>query len=216
MRMGKRKIGFFSVIYGLLGIFLAAVCIFLALSNQNASPVLVEQPQAAMDRVHAMLDGLCAGDFDTVSGCLYGKPDLGLDREAEDPVGQMFWDAMTQSFSYEVVGQFHATDSGVALDVTVSALDLSSVTVNLRDRARTLMEQRISEAEDTDEIYDENNDYREEFVMDALYNAARDALEQDARQVTWDLTLNLIYENGQWWVMPEQDLLRAISGGILK
>lgn len=216
MRMRKRKIGLFSILYGLLGIFLAAVCIILALSNRNASPVLVEQPQAAMDRVHTMMDSLCAGDYDTVSGCLYGQPNLGLDREAEDPVGQLFWEAMTHSFSYEVVGEFHATDSGVALDVTVSALDLGSVTVNLRDRARTLMEQRISEAEDTDEIYDENNEYREEFVMDALYAAARDALDQDAKQVTWNLTLNLIYENGQWWIMPEQDLLRAISGGILK
>lgn len=215
MKIRKRKIGFFSGVYGALGAFLAAVCIFLALMNMQASPVLLKQPQEAMDQVNTMMEALCAGDYDTVSQCLYGKPNLGLDREAEDPVGQMFWNALEESFSYEVHGQFHATDSGVALNASISALDLDSVTANLRERARTIMEKRISEAEDTDEIYDTNNEYREEFVMDALYNAAREALEQDARQTTWEMTLNLVYENGQWWIMPEQTLLRAISGGIL-
>jgi hypothetical protein len=212
----KRKTGFFSVIYALLGTALAVACVYLALTNRNASPVLVEQPQAAMDQVQTMLDALCAGEYDTVSACLYGQPNLGLDREAEDPVGKLFWDALAQSFSYELGEQFHATDSGVAVDVTISAMELGSVTANLRERARTMMEQRIAQAENPEDIYDANNEYREEFVMESLYAAARDALAQDARQVSWDLTLNLVYENGQWWIMPEQALLQAISGGILK
>lgn len=216
MRIRKRKIGLFSAVYGALGAFLAVVCVCMALMNKNAGPVLLQQPQAAREQVNAMLDALCAGEYDTVSACLYGQPSLGLDREAEDPVGRLFWEALTRSFSYELAEEFHATDSGVALDVTISALDLSSVTENLRDRAQEKMEQRIDQAEDTDEIYDENNDYREEFVLEALYEAAQEALEQDARHTSWQLTLNLVYENGQWWIMPEQDLLRAISGGVLK
>jgi hypothetical protein len=216
MRIRKRKIGFFSVIYGIAGLFLAVACVFLALQNRNASPVLVQQPQAAMDQVHTMLDALCAGDYDTVSGCLYGQPNLGMDREAEDPVGRLFWDALADSFSYEAGTEFRATDSGVSLDVTVSAMNLGSVTENLKERATTIMEQRIAQAQDVDEIYDEHNEYREEFVLDALFTAAKEALKRDARQTSWDLTLNLVYENGQWWIMPEQALLRAISGGILK
>ena len=50
----------------------------------------------------------------------------------------------------------------------------------------------------------------------AIEENIRRHLEQDAKQTSWELTLNLVYENGQWWIMPEQDLLRAISGGILK
>ena len=216
MRVRKRKIGFFSLIYGALGLFLAVSCVVLALLNMNARPVLVRQPQAAMTQVQTMLDALCAGDPDTVSDCLYGQPALGLDREAADPVGKLFWEAVTGSFSYEMGQQFHATDSGVALDVSIRALDLNSVTKNLRDRARGLMEDRIAQAEDPHEIYDEHNEYREEFVMDSLYQAAQDALAQDAEYITWKLTLNLVYENGQWWIMPEQELLQAISAGILK
>lgn len=213
--MEKRKIGFFSAIFGLLGICLAVAGVVLALNNQDAGPVLVEQPAAAMDRVEEMMDALCAGDYAAVSSCLYGNPDLGLDREAEGEVAQLFWDALAQSFTCEIRSDFHATNSGVALDVMISAMDIDSVTVNLRERAQTRMEQRLEETEDLSLVYDENHEYREEFVMDALLDAARDALEQDARTISWELTLNLIYENGQWWIMPENALLEAISGGIL-
>lgn len=213
--MEKRKIGFFSAIFGLLGICLAVAGVVLALGNRNAGPVLVEQPEAAMDRVEAMMDALCAGDYAAVSGCLYGNPDLGLDREAEGQVAQLFWDALEESFTYQIQSDFHATNSGVALDVVISAMDIDSVTVNLRQRAQTKMEQRLEQTDDLSLVYDENHEYREEFVMDALLDAAQDALEQDAQMISWELTLNLIYENGQWWIMPENALLEAISGGIL-
>jgi len=215
MKTTKRKSGFFSAVFGILGLLLAAAGVFLALSNREASPILAKQPESAGTQVQTMLDALCAGEYGTVSGCLYGTPDLGMEGQAADPVGQLLWEALGDSFVYEIPGDFHATDSGVALDVTISAMDMGSVTANLRQRARTVMEQRIEAAEDMSEIYDENNDYREEFVMDSLYTAAREALAQDAKTVTWDLTLNLIYENGQWWIMPEPELLKALSGGIL-
>ena len=210
-----RKVRFFSAIYALLGILAAAAGVFLALSNMFAGPALVEEPKAARERVESMLDAVCAQDYNTVSASLHGQPNLGLDREAADPVGQLFWDAVSASFSWESRGEFYATDSGVALDVTISAIELNSLTENLRTRAQSLLEERVKNAEDTSEIYDENNEYRTEFVMAVLEDAARDALEQDARTTSWDLTLNLLYENGQWWIVPEQELLEAISGGIL-
>lgn len=216
MNMKKRKIGFFSGIFGVLGISFAALGIFLALTNTSTEPVLVEQPQAAMDRVETMLDALCEGDYGTVTGCLYGTPGLGLDRLPQDPVGQLFWQALTDSYTYALQGDFHATDSGVAVKATISVMDLNSVTVNLRERAQNLLEQRIAQAEDTSEIYDSNNEYREDFVMGALYDAALAALEEDAKTISWDVTLNLIYKDDQWWIMPEQELLQAISGGVLK
>ncbi len=216
MRNRKRNIGFFSGIFGLMGLGLAVFGVWLALSNQNVGPVLKEQPEAARNQVVTMLDALCAGDYETVSGCLYGNPGLGMDREAQDEVGRLFWDALADSFSYEIRSDFHATDSGVAMDILISAMDIDSVTINLRQRAQTLLEQRIGQAKDTSEIYDENNEYREDFVMDALYDAAREALAEDATDVSWEITLNLIYQDGQWWIMPEAKLLQAISGGILK
>ena len=41
-----------------------------------------------------------------------------------------------------------------------------------------------------------------------------DALREDARTREQDLTLNLVYKQGRWWVAMDQALLSAISGGI--
>lgn len=209
------KLRFFSVVFGLLGACAAVAGIWLALNNRDASPVLVEQPAAAKNQVVTMLDALCARDYDAVSATLYGNPELGLGRGAKDPVGEMMWAAFADSVRYELAGEFYVTDSGVAQNVIITGLELKSMTENLRTRSQNLLEQRVKEAEDTSDIYDENNEYREEFVMAVLYDAAQDALREDARTTVWELPLNLIYENGQWWIMPEDALLEAISGGIL-
>ena len=216
MKNKKRKIGFFSAVFGLLGLAITVGTVYLALNNRTAAPLLMEQPEAARNQVVTMLDALCAGEYDTVSACLYGNPGLGMDREIQDEVGRLFWDALMDSFSYEIHSDFHATDSGVAMDIQITALDIDSVTVNLRQRTQNLLEERIAQAENTSDIYDENNDFREDFVMAALYDAACDALEEDADTVSWEITLNLVYGDGQWWIVPEQELLQAISGGILK
>ena len=121
---------------------------------------------------------------------------------------------------------FHSVDSpdvlegeqdeqGLAQDVSISCMDVTSVTVNLKERSQTLLEQRVAEAVDVSEIYDENNDYREDFVMAVLRDAVEDALEEDARMMTMELTVNLSYQDGKWWVVADEALLDAISGGIL-
>ena len=81
--------------------------------------------------------------------------------------------------------------------------------------SQSLLEQRVAEAEDVTQIYDENNDYREDFVMDVLYDAAKMALEQDGEVVELDITMDLVYGEDRWLVIPSEELLRAISGGIL-
>lgn len=191
----------------------AAVC--LSFTSLNASPVLLSPPDEAEAQVTAMMDAVCQADYDRASEYLYGTPALGVDREAADEVGALLWDAYTDSISYELVGDCYATDNGLAQNVKITSLDVTTVTAVLRERSQTLLEERVAEAKDTKEIYDEDNEYREEFVMDVLYDAAEEALEQDASEMTVALTLNLTYQDGQWWIVADNELLDAISGGIL-
>jgi hypothetical protein len=65
------------------------------------------------------------------------------------------------------------------------------------------------------EIYDENNEYREDFVMNVLYDATVAVLEENAKKQTCEVTVNLSYQDGNWWVVADEALLDAISGGIL-
>ena len=43
----------------------------------------------------------------------------------------------------------------------------------------------------------------------------RQTLELDAKMITVEVTVNLVYDDGQWWIMPDKALLEAISCGVL-
>ena len=209
-----RKMRIMPLLFGILAVAAAAAALYLTVSNLNAPPVLVQVPDRALEQVDAVMDAVCAGDYQEAASHMYGNPDLGADREAADEVGRLIWDAFEESLSWESVGECFATDAGLARKVKLRSLDFDSVTENLGSRAQTLLAQKVEAAVDTSEIYDENNEYREEFVMGVLYEAAQDAIREDARYLEQEFTLNLTYRDGQWWVMPEQALISAISGGI--
>jgi hypothetical protein len=130
-------------------------------------------------------------------------------------VGVLIWEAFCDSMRYELVGECYATEDGLAQNVVFSCIDITSVTETLKDRSQDLLEQRVEEAEDLEEVYDEDLQYREDFVMDVLYDAAVAALKEDAQTITAELTVNMAYQNGQWWIIADKALLDAISGGVL-
>lgn len=204
-----------SALFTLTGIGLVAAVIFVCVSYANAKPILLSPPDAAGANVAAMMDAACSGDFDQASQYMIGTPDLGADREAQDAVGALIWAAYLNSMEYELLDNCYATDNGLAQNIRFTCLDISSVTAVLRDRSQTLLEQRVQEAEDVSEIYDENNEYREDFVMEVLYDAARKALAEDAGTVTVELTVNLRYQDGQWLIAADTALMDALFGDIL-
>lgn len=203
------------------GVFLAlALCtavlgVGLSFRSIGAAPVLVGQPVEARAQAVAVMDAICGGDYATAGSLLYGKPELGIDREPADAVGKLLWQAYVDSMEYELSGDCFATDRGVAQKVRFTCLELNSVTDGLGERAKTLLAQRVAQAEDISEIYDENMEYREDFVMQVLHDAAVQALQENAKTKTVELTLNMVYDR-QWWIKPEAELLEAISGGIGK
>ena len=204
-----------SIIFAIIGIAAAAGAVHLGLSNQTSDPVLLAPPEEAEQQVVGLMEAVCGGDFDSASTYLQGQPNLGVDREATDEVGVLIWEAFCDSMSYELVGECYAAEDGLAQNVTLTCMDITSVTAVLKERSQTLLEQRVAEAENLEDVYDEELQYREDFVMDVLYDAAVAALEEDATTVTTELTLNMSYQNGQWWIIADRDLLDAISGGIL-
>lgn len=205
----------FSVVFALVAVAAAALTIYLGMNSVDAEPVLIAPPEEAENQVVAMMDTLCDGDLDQVSQYLWGNPGLGVDRDPADEAGVLIWDAYCDSLSYELVGECYVTEAGLGQKVKLTCLDIPSVTAVLRDRSQVLLEERVAAAEDTSEIYDENYDYREDFVMTVLRDAVAQALEEDAQQKTVELTLNLSYQNEQWWIVADDALLDAISGGVL-
>lgn len=207
---------FFGLIFIMAGIVVAGFAVETTRNNLNSIPVLLAPVEEAEKRARELMDAVAQGDYATAEALILGNPKLGVDRNPSDAAGVMIWKAFVDSYQYEMVGDSFATDSGIAQKVKVSYLDIGSVTANLRQRSQTLLEERVAQAVDMDEIYDENNDYRESFVMAVLQDAVEDALNEDAKMTGTEFTLNLVYRDGRWVVASDSALMAAISGGIVK
>ena len=184
---------------------LAAAALVICLTKRGAEPVMVRYPQEAEECVGAMMDALCSGDFRQTSQYLYGTPTLGSGLGSDDEAAAQLWTAFTSSLRCTM---------GMN-PKNIFILDIGQVLQTMKTTAPLLLEQQVAQAESMDEVYDADHEYREEFLRDVMCRAAAAALET-ADTAAHTLTVNLTYHDGQWWVLPDQALLEAISGGILE
>ena len=84
----------------------------------------------------------------------------------------------------------------------------------MKQAVPALLEEQVAQAVSMDQVYDDAHEYREDFIRALLDQAAEDGLTQ-AAPVARPLTLRLVRDRGQWWVLPDQALLSAVSGGLL-
>ena len=203
-----------SKLLGLLAVLTALVTASLCASALRQPPVLVSRPREAEVLASQLMEYISQGDFDAASSVMLGKPSLGPVRDPEGTVGKLLWNGYLDSFTYEYTGSCYATDSGVAMDMQVSCIDFPSVIEDLGKRAGELLHKRVRRAEDMDEIYDEHHAYRQELVQEILNQAAKQALT-DAEPVSRPLTLYMTFDKGQWWVVPDAQLLGVLSGGTV-
>ena len=206
----------FSVFFALLGLVVALMSVWGAFTFRNAPPMLVSPSEDAVNSLHSMLDSFCKGDYANASSKIYGSPDFGMDTVPNDPMEAMIWKQFRNSFSYELLGNFVSTESGLTHQVRITCMDLDSVTDPLKELVRKLIEERIATAEEMEQIYDENNDFKETFVMNALEDAVKESLSGTISTKSFDITVSLVWRDDQWWILPSGDLLSALSGGMTK
>ena len=54
----------------------------------------------------------------------------------------------------------------------------------------------------------------QDLIDQVMNQAVEEALQQEHKTVSYDVVLDLVLRDGQWWVVPNQALLAALSGGI--
>lgn len=198
----------------MLAVVLAAVALLICLTQRNASPVLFGGTEGAENCARGMMECISRGDYAGASAYLYGTPSLGIGDQRETPAAECVWDAFVSSMECRSRGSCYATDAGVAMDFTVSGLDIPSLTRELKQRSAAVLEARVEAAENMSQVYDSNQQYREDFIQSVLEEAAREAVAA-VSPVENAVTVQLVYEGNQWWVVPDSALMTAISGGIL-
>lgn len=203
---------FFAVIFACIGVLLLIGSMGFFLLNRNAAVRVRELPQEAVAVSDSFAQALNAGDLEEAARYLYGQPDLGVENPPENVESALVWEAFRNSLVLELDGAWAVEQSALVKTGSIAALDVSAVISKLQVRTQTLLDQRIAAAESLEEIYDEQNNFREELVSQILEEALQQALSQNAELITREVTLKLVNRDGQWWVVPDQNLLKVLTG----
>lgn len=206
--MRKLFAGMF-VILGLVILMGTGVLCFRAL---NMPAKLLGTVETAQECTEQWAEAVTAGDYAAAGKRMYGQPSLETSDVSAYAVGEILWEAYQENLRLAFSGECRAMDSGIAREAKVTALDISAVMKEVKVRINPTLGTRAESAEDKNLVFDEDNAYREEFVMKTLCDVTRQILEEEPPVLQRTIMLQLVFEDGQWWILPEQELIRLLSG----
>ena len=203
---------FFACIFAGIGVLLLIGSLGFLLLNRNAPVRIGELPQEAVEVSDAFARALNEGDMEAAAQLMYGQPDLGISAVPETPESALVWDAFCGSISFGYSGELQMEQSGFVRAGSFTAMDVSAVMGKLPERTQALVDQKVAGTADLTELYDEENNFREELTSRILREALQQILAQDSQTVTREVTVRLVNRDGQWWVIPHQNLLQMLTG----
>lgn len=208
MKIAKRCL---AALLALGALAAAGFGIYTALHWWRQPPVLEQVSPAAQQQVDSFFSALESGDYALAESLILGAPSLGMDGPVEGELAGLVWKAYQDNLEFEPVGDFYATNNGIAIDYRVTKLDFDSVLETVAERAEAHMEQTIAQAKNMEEIYDSNNAFRPELIQESMLVAVESALQEDASYTQKEFTVQLIYQDGAWWIFGNKLLISAIS-----
>ena len=203
---------FFSYIFACIGAVLLLGSMGFFLWNRNAPVRILELPQEAVACSDAFVQALNEGNLEAASQLMYGQPDLGVSTVPENPETALLWESFRDSIAVELKEEWTVEQGSFVRTCSITTLDVSVVVGKLREQVQTVLDQRIASAQNLAEIYDAQNNYREELIEQVIQEALQQVMTQNAESMTRDVTLKLVNRDGHWWVVPHQNLLQILTG----
>lgn len=196
------------------GAVLSLCVLFAVIFGLNSKPRLLADPSKVMSAAEEVLDCARSGDLGSLEKMLFGEPILGDVPSRDSSAQSMIWYEYLDSIQYSLPAAPEVTDEGIFINVTVTCLDISAVTDALKDTAPDLMERKAATVGSEEEIYDADRNYRDSFVCEVLREAVSQILRKQPQTMKREITLQLVRSNGQWQVVPNEELLLLLSGFV--
>ena len=188
----------------------SVVMSFAALSRPAKA---VKPTQEANACAQSVLRALDDGDLSKVEEYFYGKPTLGLEREPATAEGKQIWNAYRDSIAVTTDGYCYGEGTNIYQTAKVTAMDITGTLSQWDKGAGELLKQKIDAAEDPAVLLDEGGDVPQT-LKDELRGQALTQALADAKTVTTRITFQLMEQDGQWWVLPDQAMLDVLSGAV--
>ena len=190
---------------------LALLLCTLAVSRGTLVAKPTGDPQEA---VSAFFDALQAGDYDAVYARMDGYSSLGLEKEPETASGRLLYAALRQSYGYTLIGDSTVDGMDARQQMQFRYLDVATLEADARAELENVIVD-LSRDREHDQVYDADNNYLASFAQEA-YARALEAVLSHAEDyyATSGVQLTLRSVDGSWRVVPDQNLLKVLSGGL--
>ena len=208
-RAGKLK-----VLWALVAVLSAFLALLLCIAGSALGTVVAKPDGDPQQTVNDFFTALGVGDYESAYRCLQNCDSLGLENSPSTESGVLVYDALRQSYSYELYGDCVTDKMTAYQQLRFDYLDLTSFEADVQEQIMPALK-KLVQSKDNDEIYDENNQYRPEITEQAYKSAVMSVLEnaQAYYSTTW-LTVELTYSDGRWLIVADPVMLKAVLGGV--
>lgn len=195
------------------GSLLLAGSVAACLGAVNRPAAFAPHTDGVRDFAQEFLDTLDRGDFAGVEKCLYGSPDLGLEKAPDTESGKQLWQAYRDSVSVEYSDYCYSKGTNIYQSAKVTALDISAAMGKLNSTAAEILKSTLETAEDPNALLNEDGTIPDTLRQQALSQALTQVLSEGTT-VTREMNVRLVKQDGQWWVVPDGALLAVLSAGL--
>ena len=196
-----------------ISVLLSAAVMLLSVIGVHMGTVYAKPSGDPRQTAVDFLDSICAGSYDTAYEYLRDYSDLGLANVPETQAAKLVYEALHQSFSYELTGECSVNKLDAVQPLSFSYLDLTKLESAVVEETPNQL-RRLVAARPMNEIYDANRNFLPQVTEEAYINAITAVLENSAGYYsTAQLQLQLSYSDGRWQVLASPALLKALNGG---
>lgn len=162
----------------------------------------------------SFFSAIVSGDYDSAYARLGDYADLGLENVPENETDALLYDRLRQSYAYELVGECVTDGLTAKQQVSFHSFRIADIGPEVEEKTAENIEQFVSTHLRQD-IYDENDNYLPSVVTDAYAAAVRSVLDHAEDYTAANtFTVTLEFSGGEWRVITNPELLKALLGGI--
>lgn len=213
VRQGKS--GRINVGWAALSVLFSALAILSSMVGISAGTVYTKVNGDPTDTVKVFFDSLFAGDYDSAYSHLSDYSSLGLENPPESENAVLAYNALLESFSYSVSAAASLDRLEATVPVRLRYLDLPSFEASVASRTNDNLADFVKN-NPISQVYDENDQYLPEVTEKAYADALAFVLDKaDTYYSTTELNIKLEYKDGQWLIISDEALHKALSGNTI-
>ena len=178
-------------VWGYITLALVLLTLVLTVVGAKRGVLLIRSDTKPEEVAESFFEDIVVGKYQDADALLENYSSLGLENAAASSRGA----ALLASYDYEFVGEMEQKGDTATQTVRLRHLDLNALEEKLTTPIATIP---TGEGEETREVFPELR----ELLADPR-----------AFYTTEELPVTLHYSEGQWRILADDDLLRALAGG---